>query len=87
MALPIFANFYKKLDSDLSYSTYTKASFKPLQEAWIEELDCDPFREDFNLRDWLFGKDDERKKNKEEPNQKKEKEGVFKKLKKLFKKE
>lgn len=87
MALPIFAKFYKSLNSDLAYSSYTQANFRPLQEEWIEELDCDPFREDFNLRNWLFGSDDERKKKNEDQNQKKEKEGVFKKLKKLFKKE
>ena len=87
MALPIFAKFYKSLDSDVAYNSYTKAHFKPMKEEWLDELDCDPFKEEFNLRKWLFGKDKDNKNKNKEPDEKKDKDGVFQKLKKLFKKE
>ena len=88
MALPIFARFYQELNKDSMCSKYTLAHFRPLEESWARELDCDPFKEDFNLLDWFFANRKERKEEKQ--NQAKEdkpKEGLFKKIGKLFKKE
>jgi len=82
MALPIWAGFYKLLSADKTYDFYTKSQFKPMEKTWTKELDCDPFKEEFNLLDWLFA---HRREKKEED--KESKEGVLKKIGKWFKKD
>ena len=87
MALPIFAKFYTQLNSDNSYNFYSQGKFKPMNSEWSSELDCDPFKEDFKLFEWLFGKKKaEKKAELIEPEKEKEKKGFFQKLKKIFKK-
>jgi penicillin-binding protein 1A len=89
MALPVFAQYYTRLNTNRSYKYYTGARFLPLPEEWQNELDCDPFKEDFKFFDWLFGKDkrDKDKKvikdGKDEPKNEK---GLLKKIGNIFKK-
>ncbi len=82
MALPIWAKFYQKLNADKAFNFYTQPSFKPMPQTWADELDCDPFKEEFILLKWLFPK----RKNKDKKTTK-NKEGVLKKIGKWFKKE
>lgn len=84
MALPIWAGFYQSLNKDANYRNYTAVSFKTMNEQWAKELDCDPFKEEFILRKWLFPNREERLKRKAE---KEPKEGVIKKIGKWFKKD
>ena len=89
MALPVFAKFYSKLNKDADYKNYAQAQFKSMKSEWAAELDCDPFKEDFNFFEWLFGK---KKDGAEEVSQvpeekEQDKKGIFQKLKKLFKKD
>jgi penicillin-binding protein 1A len=89
MALPIFAKFYKNLGADTNYRSYSQSQFKPMQAAWADELECDPFKEDFKLFEWIFGNkkgNNKDKKEKSKEKKSKEKKGVFQKLKGLFKK-
>lgn len=88
MALPIWAGFYQKLNADKVYNYYTQPSFKPMPQSWAEEMDCDPFKEEFNLRNWLYPNREERQKRAQKKKESKEpKEGVLKKIGKWFKKE
>lgn len=88
MALPIFARFYQLVNKDQAYRIYTNARFKPLNESWAQELDCDPFKEDFKLFDWLFAnRKDKKEQRQKAKDEEKPKEGLFKKIGKLFKKE
>ena len=85
MALPIFAKFYGRLSADQGYKPITKAEFPVISEEWKNELDCDPFKEDFRLFDWLFNKED--KGEKLSADKKKEgEEGFFRKIGDIFKK-
>lgn len=84
MALPIWAGFYQALNKDNNYGNYTAVPFKTMNEQWAKELDCDPFKEEFILRKWLFPNREERQKRKAD---KEPKEGVLKKIGKWFKKE
>ena len=87
MALPIFGQFYRQLNQNRDYNGYTRARFAPLPAEWQAELDCDPFKEDFRLFDWLFGKDKKKDKAARAADQPKEKQGFMQKIKKIFKKE
>ena len=84
MALPIWAGFYQQLNADKAFNYYTQSNFSPMPSSWVNELDCDPFKEEFILRKWLFPNREERQKRKanNEP-----KEGVLKKVSKWFKKD
>ena len=86
MALPIFAKFYTKVNADIDYNAYTRARFKPIKDEWASELECDPFKEDFKLFEWLFGKQKQDKTVKAEAPEKEKEEGFFKKVGNLFKK-
>ena len=86
MALPVFAKFYTSLDADPDYYTYSRAQFKPMKHEWETELDCDPFKEDFKLFDWLFGNNKKEKAVAEEPAEEEKEEGFLKKVGGLFKK-
>ncbi len=88
MALPIWAGFYQKLNADRAFNYYTQPSFKPMPSAWADEMDCDPFKEEFILRKWLFPNKEERQKKAQKRKENKDsKEGVLKKIGKWFKKE
>ena len=84
MALPIWAGFYQQLNADKAFNYYTQLNFAPMSQSWANELDCDPFKEEFILRKWLFPNREQRQKAKAE---KETKEGVIKKIGKWFKKE
>ena len=45
-ALPIFANFYKKLNADLNYKTITNAQFENPSNEVLNDLDCEPEKRD-----------------------------------------
>ena len=81
-ALPIFGLFYQQLNKDPQFRHLTKSNFKRTPAYLKEELDCDPFKEEFKLFEWLFGN----KKKEKETKPKKEKKGVFKKIGSFFKK-
>lgn len=87
MALPIWAGFYQQLTNNQAFTSYTQAQFKPMPKSWENQLDCDPFKEEFNLLNWLF----KNKKGSNNPtkttSQPTKKEGFFKKMGKWFKKE
>lgn len=93
MALPIFAEFYKRLLRDKEKRWYVTARFRPLPEESRRLLDCDLFKEDATFLEKLFGKDDEdtevraygeRKEpqavSRHQPKKKKKKEGFFQRL-------
>lgn len=86
MALPIFAKFYSSLANDPEYKIYTEGRFKPMKEEWAEELDCDPFKEDFKLFEWIFGKNKDEVAAKEGVEKSEKDEGFLKKVGNLFKK-
>ncbi len=88
MALPIWAKFYQQMNADKAFDYYTKSSFTSMPQSWGDELDCDPFKEEFNLRKWLFpNRKNKDKKDSKEEKSKENKEGVLKKIGKWFKKE
>ncbi len=88
MALPIWAGFYQQLNADNAFNYYTKPSFKSMPQSWADELDCDPFKEEFILRKWLFPNRKNKDKNAaKEEKSKENKEGVLKKIGKWFKKD
>jgi len=86
MALPIFAKFYSSLNNDKAYTTYTNSYFSPMRSEWLAELDCDPFKEDFNLFERLFGKKKDKNKVEKKPESMQDDEGFLKKIGKFFKK-
>jgi len=86
MALPIWAGFYQQLHADKAFNYYTQSSFKSMPQNWVDELDCDPFKEEFNLRKWLFPNRKDKDKSNEDKD-KENKEGVLKKIGKWFRKD
>lgn len=58
-ALPIFADFYRRLVRDPEKRWYTTLKFAPLSADMRRELDCDLFKEDANFFEKIFGKDEE----------------------------
>ena len=76
-ALPIFANFYSKINSDSDYKQITNAKFEPASEDVLKSLDCDPTKID-GFFDRLFKSN----KNKRTFEKKKKKKGIFSWLKK-----
>lgn len=90
MALPIWAGFYKQLVTNPAYANYTKVQFRTVPQQWAKELDCDPFKEEFNLMNWLFKNKKSHKSSKNHTDQsknKKEHNSLLKKIGKWFKKE
>ncbi len=86
-ALPIFAEFFKQINNDVEYRSLANNRFPNLPPSLASELDCDPFKEEFKLFEFLFGKNKDKKEKREERRQNKEnKEGIFKKIGNLFKK-
>jgi len=86
MALPIFGKFYSSLANDTEYKIYADGRFKPMKEEWAEELECDPFKEDFKLFEWIFGKNKDEVAAKKEVEKSEKEEGFLKRVGNLFKK-
>ncbi len=91
MALPIYALLQQQINRDGKFRSIAQAKFPPPPPAVRRELDCDPFKEDVNFWEMLFGKKKEHEKmakkqysKKPVPKKKKEK-NFFKGIKKLFK--
>lgn len=82
-ALPIFAEYFQKINSDREYQNISQPRFRALPKRLEDKLDCDPFKEEFKLFEFLFGKKKDKDKREEE---KKDKPGIFKKIGNIFKK-
>ncbi len=92
MALPIYALYQQQINQDSKYRSIAQARFPKPPDHVLHELDCDPFKEDVNIWEAIFGTKEEREARREERKQyskkpvRKKKDGFFKGLKKLFKK-
>ena len=93
MALPIYALFQQRINRDSKYKQISNASFPTPSSEILRELDCDPFKDDVNFWEALFGSKEERearrdadKKYSTKPVPKKKDKGIFKGLRNLFKK-
>ena len=89
VALPIFAGFYQGLNSDNTFRQYTSAKYPTLSSGLANKLDCDPFKEQFELFQWLFGKKKDQEIRAEvdgELKEDKKENGFFKKVGSIFKK-
>ena len=93
MALPIYALYQQQINRDKRFGQIARARFPEPPETIRKELDCDPFEDDVNFWEALFGtKEDreakraERKQYSKKPVPAKKEKGLFKGLKKLFKK-
>lgn len=93
MALPIYALYQQQINRDSKYKQVAQARFPKPAVSVQKELDCDPFKDDVNFWESLFGskeerdaKHEEKKKYSTKPVPKKKEKGLFKGLKKLFKK-
>jgi penicillin-binding protein 1A len=88
MALPIYAGFQQAMNKQPEYNNLSRAKYKGLSVQAANRVDCDPFKEDFELFTWLFGN----KKQKDqdvlsgsEVKQPKEEKKFFKKIGSFFK--
>lgn len=79
-ALPIFAKFWQKVNTDHRYKKIVQASFPNLPSQLQAELECPPYRkpEDLNLFERIFGSNDskqeqEARKERRQPSTKKPK--------------
>jgi penicillin-binding protein 1A len=89
MALPIVAGYYQTLNNNAALNSYTRARYTSIPDKLAKKLDCDPFKEQFELFQWLFGRSNRQADRVEEQagEQKKPKEdNFFKKLGSIFKK-
>ena len=90
MALPIYAGFQQAMNKDQSFNKLSRAKYKVLSVQAANRVDCDPFKEDFELFTWLFGnkkqKDSDAATTGAEVKQPKEEKKFFKKIGSLFKK-
>jgi penicillin-binding protein 1A len=89
MALPIYALYQQQINSDNTFRSVAQAHFPSPPAHIAHELDCDPFKEDVNFWESIFGKkeDGQERRYSKKPVPKKKEKGFFKGLKKLFKKE
>ncbi len=87
-ALPIYALYQQQINGDKQFFPIVKARFPIPPESVMRELDCDPFKEDLNFWQSIFGKEKDtgRPGAPEKAEPQKEDKGLFKGLKKLFKK-
>ncbi len=97
MALPAYALFQQSINRDTNFKQLAQAKFPYPPASIVEKLDCDPFKEDADFWEMLFGKKIKRdgkeemeakeiKKYSKKPVPKDEDKGLFKGLKKLFRK-
>ena len=92
MALPIYALYQQQINRDSNLKQLAQARFPNPPASVMDKLDCDPFKEDLNFWESLFGKKGDKQNDKQEkeyskkPFPEKEEKGLFKGIKKLFKK-
>lgn len=84
-ALPIFGLWMQKVNSDASLKHYSSSRFRPLSDRAERLMDCPPIKEDGFFKKLFTNPDKEKSKDFDEDG--KEKEGVFKRIKKLFNKD
>ncbi|WP_055447114.1 transglycosylase domain-containing protein [Lacinutrix mariniflava] len=65
-ALPIFAEFYKKLNTDKNYNTITKSNFEKPSNEVVEALNCEEDKRDGFLKRLFNKKKSEKQFNKKE---------------------
>ena len=65
-ALPIFAEFYKKLNTDSNYNTITKSNFEKPSNEVVEALNCEEDKRDGFLKRLFNKKKNEKQFNKKE---------------------
>lgn len=82
-ALPIFGEFYRSLKADASFDQITSARFSPPTAKTLAQLDCEPMKKD-GLIKRIFTDSDEPVVKDFDDEEKQE--GIFKKIKGLFKK-
>lgn len=89
MALPIFALYQQQINGDVKFKNISHARFPSPPANILRDLDCDPFKEDMNIWESIFGKKDDRELRKyaKKPVPKKKEKGLFKGLRRLFTKE
>ena len=85
MALPIFGRFESEVNRDGRYARIAQAKYPSLPDKLRSQLDCDPFKEDFELFEWLFGSRKNRKNSMDEEDSVEEK-NLFKRIGSMFKK-
>jgi penicillin-binding protein 1A len=78
-ALPVYGLFMQKMNGNPDFRSMTSARFDQPPAHLLDDLECDPFKEEFRLFEWLFGKTKEKE---ERPSRKKK--GFFKKVGDLF---
>ena len=87
-ALPVYALYQQQINSDRQFYPMANDRFPVAPEAVASQLACDPFRDDVNFWQSLFGKEkkaDKPEKTEETSPDEKDK-GFFNGIKKLFKK-
>lgn len=95
MALPAYALFQQSINRDANFKQLAQAKFPYPPASIVEKLDCDPFKEDLDFWDMLFGKKvksvmkeeneiGEIKEYSKKPVPNQEDKGLFKGFKKLF---
>ena len=85
-ALPIFAKYLQKLNTNPKYNDITKASFETPSEAVLNALDCEPTKADGFFKR-LFGNNEDERKFEKKEKKKKKGGGIFGWLKKKDKEE
>jgi len=92
MALPIYALYQQQINRDSKFRKNSQARFPAPPPSIRRELDCDPFKEDVNIWEAIFGTKEERdakrverKTYSKKPVPKKKEKGFFKSLKRIFK--
>ncbi len=93
MALPIYALYQQQINKSSNFTKIARARFKPPPSHIQQKLNCDPFKEDLTVWEEIFGKKEEKAEKEEKKKyskkpvpKRKEDKGIFKGLKRLFKK-
>ncbi|MDH5398334.1 MAG: transglycosylase domain-containing protein [Cyclobacteriaceae bacterium] len=90
-ALPIFAQFFQKLNKDSEFSLITATRFPQLPEDVSQKMSCDPFEYEFNIFKWFLDRKTRRASRKtervedvNEEHKQEEDKGILKKFRSLF---
>jgi penicillin-binding protein 1A len=86
MALPIFGKYFAAIQKDPKFRSISNARYPVLNRTLQNKMDCDPFKEDLNFFERLFGKKKNKKAVSESAPDNEKKENVFRKIGNLFKK-
>ncbi|HET8860023.1 penicillin-binding protein 1A [Marivirga sp.] len=84
-ALPIFGLWLQKMNADASLNQYSRSQFEPLSNKAVRLMDCPPIKEDGFFKKLFTNPDKEKIEKFDEDGE--ENNGLFKKIKKLFKKD